>query len=228
MTFSPEWDRLYGSGDARISVWPWSDLVSFVMRYARPAAGAPWRVLELGCGAGPNVPFFLHLGALYHAVEGAAVMVEQVRERWPELEARVVCGDFTRALPFAGPFDLVVDRGSLSCNPEAGIRSCLREVLRTLAPTGTFLGLDWPSSVHPEATRGVPGPDRHTRTGFSSGLFAGVGNVHFSDQAHLLELFEGFEVTLLEHRNIIRTLPDAEGGRAHWSLVARPAAGAAR
>ena len=44
MSFSPEWEQTY-KNNAHLSIWPWSDLVSFVMRYARPT-GPKFRVLE--------------------------------------------------------------------------------------------------------------------------------------------------------------------------------------
>ena len=50
MTFSPAWDRAF-EASTHISVWPWSDLVSYVNRYAKAANGYQ-RVVELGCGPG--------------------------------------------------------------------------------------------------------------------------------------------------------------------------------
>ncbi len=71
MGFSNEWDSIYADGQQK-SIWPWSDLVSFVMRYARPK-GPTYRVLELGCGAGANVPFFRYLNVEYCAIDGSLV-----------------------------------------------------------------------------------------------------------------------------------------------------------
>ena len=51
--FSIEWDQRYKE-NLQMSIWPWSDLVSAVMRLRLPAST---RVLELGCGAGANIPF---------------------------------------------------------------------------------------------------------------------------------------------------------------------------
>ena len=54
--FSSEWDDQYSIGRLG-SRWPWSDVVSYVMRYVRPQ-NKKIKVLELGCGAGANIPFF--------------------------------------------------------------------------------------------------------------------------------------------------------------------------
>ena len=74
MTFSQEWEKCFKE-NTQISTWPWSDLVSYVMRYARPT-GENFRVLELGCGAGANIPFFISLGVDYYAIDGSSTIVE--------------------------------------------------------------------------------------------------------------------------------------------------------
>ena len=56
MNFSKEWEERYRE-NTHLSVWPWSNLISYVMRYARPE-NKDFSVLELGCGAGANIPFF--------------------------------------------------------------------------------------------------------------------------------------------------------------------------
>ena len=38
-----------------MSIWPWSDLVSYVMRYTK--INENYKVLEIGCGSGANIPF---------------------------------------------------------------------------------------------------------------------------------------------------------------------------
>jgi len=57
-----------------------SDLISYVMRYARPS-GKGCRVLELGCGAGANIPFFKSLGAEYFGIEGSGAVVEMLLKK---------------------------------------------------------------------------------------------------------------------------------------------------
>lgn len=105
MEFSQEWHQLYRQGK-QLSRWPWSDLVVLVHRHAAPADGFR-RVLELGCGAGAKIPFFLKLRAECHAIEGSAAIVDQLHVEFPDLDEQIVLGDFTRLLPFEGLFALV-------------------------------------------------------------------------------------------------------------------------
>ena len=219
MSFSNEWEERY-SANTHLSVWPWSDVVSLTRRHCREL-GPGKRVLELGCGAGANIPFFRSLAVDYHAVEGSPTIASILRERLPELTNSIVTGDFTQPWPFAPGFDLVIDRASLTCNSEEAIRRCLLLVHDALLPGGHFIGVDWYSVNHSDFPAGALDSDPHTRSGFTEGSFAGTGRVHFSDEAHLRDLFSDFELIHLEEKQSLRYQP-ADGHRfASWNLVAR-------
>ncbi len=219
MTFSPEWEQRYLE-NTHLSVWPWSDLVSLVRRNCRNLDSHS-RVLELGCGAGANIPFFKSLGVRYHAVEGSGSVTERLHARFPELAATIVSGDFTAQQPFEPGFDLIVDRASLTHNTTAAIESCLTLAWESLRSGGYFIGVDWFSTRYGEFGRGRPGADPYTREGYDSGPFAGTGRVHFSDEAHLRNLFARFELSSLEEKVVREVLPIPGALFASWNLVAR-------
>jgi SAM-dependent methyltransferase len=219
MSFSAEWDQAYREA-RQISVWPWSDLVSYVYRYARSEDGFR-RVLELGCGAGANIPFFRQLGVHYWAIEGSDYAVKALREKFPELDEKIVVGDFTRSIPFEGPFDLVVDRASLTHNTTATIRQALALISLKMPAGSKLIGIDWFSAAHADAGKGKA-LDSHTRTEIASGQFQGVGAVHFADQDHLVGLLvaAGLVVERLEHKQIERLVPAEDDRLASWNFVA--------
>jgi SAM-dependent methyltransferase len=217
--FSPQWDRVYRA-NAHLSVWPWSDLVTLVMRYSRPT-GNGMRVLELGVGAGANVPFFMSLGCDYFGIDGSPTIVAQLRERFADIADHFATADFTRELPVPGDFDLVVDRASITHNNEQDIRRCLSLVHAKLKPGGVFIGVDWFSAHHREYAYGREAEDRHTRTDLSEGHLAGIGRIHFSDGPHLQSLFEAFEVVLLEHKALERVIPPSPGALGWYHIVCR-------
>lgn len=218
MGFSIEWEKAYQSG-AQLSQWPWSDLVSYVMRFSRPQ-GSDYSVLELGCGPGANIPFFTSLGVKYFAVEGSATMVSRLHEKHPQLRETIVQGDFTRDIPFQHQFDLIVDRGSLTHNCESGIQSALNLAYDHLKKGGNFIGIDWFSTLSSEYHAGAPAEDLWTKSNIESGRVAGLGRVHFSDQVHLRSLFLKFDLKVLEQKIILCELPNPNYREAFWNLVA--------
>jgi len=226
MGFSNEWESQYLTGH-HLSRWPWTDLISLVMRYASPKGGYG-RVLELGCGAGANIPFFEALGVDYHSIEGSRTAVSLIHERFPHLRQKVVVGDYTERIPFPGVFDLVVDRSSLTCNDTESIRRCLHLLESTLRVEGRFIAVDWFSVDHDDYEVGEDAGDGYTRHNFSSGDFAGTGNVHFFDKPHLQSIFGDYELLSMQHKRLYEEFSD--GGARHlatWNLVAERRPGAA-
>lgn len=73
------WNKIYKRNE-QISIWPWSDLVSIVMRHTKPTTN-DFKVVELGCGAGANIPFFLSLGVEYYSIEASEIIVSRPT-RW--------------------------------------------------------------------------------------------------------------------------------------------------
>lgn len=216
--FSREWDDAFRASRS-MSQWPWSDVVSLCSRHL-PRGAQPLRVLELGPGIGANIPFFESLGACYHAVEGSPAMTERLWERFPALRDRVVAGDFTKSIPFAGPFDIILDRASLTHNTTESIRAGLGLVRERLSAEGRFIGIDWFSTAHGDFPFGIPAGDLYTRKDFPSRQFQGVGRVHFSDEGHLRDLFREFALLSLEHKRSERVQPVGVATMAAWNLVA--------
>lgn len=219
MAFSEAWDRQYSEGRG-LSRWPWSDLVSHVMRYARPRSEFQ-RVLEVGCAAGANIPFFQAGGFDYYAVEGSHHAIAEVHKQFPELGSRVALCDFTAELPFPLAFDLIVDRGSLTCNDTNSIRRALALIHERLRDGGKLIAIDWFSTEHSDANRGDP-VDAFTRTNFPAGSHVhGLGTIHFSTEPHLRELLSGAGLKLerLEHKRVDSIEP-CGGTICTWNFVA--------
>lgn len=180
-------------------------------------------MLELGFGAGANITFFMSIGADYSGTEGSATAVEQVQRRFASAQNfRVECCDFTKEIPFEGPFDLVVDRSSLTHNRTAGIEACLGRVAEKMRSGAKFIGIDWFSTANADFLTGEPLEDYFTRTAFPAGQFRDVGIVHFSDEAHLRALLAGagLELERLEHKQTDTLVPGDEGRMAWWNFAA--------
>lgn len=218
MSFSAEWDAIY-SGNIHLSVWPWSDLVSYFNRYAKPFS-ANTKVLEIGFGAGANIPFFRSLGVDYSGIEGSQAIYSRVCESFPELKSKLYFGDFTSYEPL-DLYDVIVDRSSMTCTSTLAIVNGLKHLSKHLAVGGKYIGIDWFSTCHSDYLLGEI-VDEFTRCNIPEGLFFGIGNVHFSNKEHILELFSeaGFRVTRLEHKQCISEIPNKGHLYASWNFVA--------
>ena len=225
MSFSREWDENYRAG-RHYSTWPWSDLISLTHQYAAPHDGYT-KVLELGCGAGANIPFFLALGADYAAVDGSPAVIEMLKGRFPEMSEYLMVADFTLHLPFDGPFDLVVDRSSLISNTTEGMIRGLQLAAEKMRPGARFIAVDWFSTKHEGATLGEA-VDANTRVHFPEHSdLAGIGKIHFCDRPHIKMLLSaaGLNLVMLNHKVAQTEFPDAGPVRAWWNFVAEKPAG---
>ncbi|HTC00536.1 MAG TPA: class I SAM-dependent methyltransferase [Ferruginibacter sp.] len=217
--FSKEWENTYKAG-AHTSIWPWSDLVSFVMRYAKPNKST-YKVLELGCGPGANIAFFKSLDIEYFAIEGSESIVNSLHKKYPELKRNILPGDFTNSIAFDGKFDLIIDRASLTHNTTNAIKNALKLVSEKLLPGGVFIGIDWFSTEHSDYKKGRSGDDQYTRTGMQEGQFVGLGRVHFSDQKHIEDLFKDYVFITMQHKTVRTTIPGNNHTFASWNFAAK-------
>lgn len=217
MTFSSEWDLRFKK-NKNISVWPWSDLVSYVKKYSKISKKNP-RILELGCGPGANIPFILSITKNYYAIEGSSTIVKKVIKKFPKLKNNVIVGDFTIDIPFQKKFDIIFDRAAISHNNTKSISECIENIHSKLNKNGLFIGIDWFSIQHSDFSKGTH-VDDFTRNNFKEGQFKNVGNVHFSNKPHLKKLFKKFEILVLEHKIITKEIPK-KNKFASWNFIAK-------
>ena len=80
MSFSNQWNFLY-SNNTNISIWPWSDLISMYYNYFNKKNKKKIRILELGCGAGANIPFFLNRKFDYYGLDGSNYIIKKLKKK---------------------------------------------------------------------------------------------------------------------------------------------------
>lgn len=217
MSYSEDWDSIY-KNSKHLSIWPWSDLVSYVKRYTNIDKDS--NVLELGCGAGANIPFILSITNNYYAIEGSESIVSNLIEKYPLLSENIKVGDFTKELNFNQHFNLIFDRASLTHNTTESIRNSIELIKSKMLRNSFFIGIDWFSTEHSSYTENVSIVDKYTRNGFKTGTFNGVGNVHFFDKEHILDILNGFDILILEHKSNNMIIPN-NNRFASWNFVAK-------
>ncbi len=217
MSFDELWEKTFSEGK-HSSVWPWSDLISYVMRYAKPLKENA-KVLDLGCGAGANIPFFKKLGIEYYGIDGSDYIINELKQKYPEYKNNLICGDFTKNLFFQTKFDLIIDRAAITHNSTKSIIACLSMINESLKENGKFIGIDWFSKSHSDFHIGSECDDKFTKHNFNEGQFKEVGKVHFSDKKHLTDLLSNFKIIIMEQKTIKKEIPNDNHIFASWNFA---------
>ena len=219
MTFSKEWNSVYEKNLQRNN-WPFSDLISYTIKYSK-INKKKIRVLELGCGTGPNIPFFISNNSEYFGLDGSTSVINQLKKKYPKIKNNLVACDFTHEIPFRKTFDLVIDRSSLTHNSTFDIKNCLELIHQKLNSDGKFIGIDWFSTNHFEYKNGKKVNDPFTKNKFKTGQFKKIGNVHFSNKQHLQKLLNHFKIEILNEKIIKNKMSSTEKNIALWNFVAK-------
>ena len=191
------WDIIYLK-NKHLSIWPWSDVVSYVSRYCIPRIRFN-KILELGCGAGANIPFFLKNGYKYFGIDGSNTIIKSLKKKYSNISNNFLCNDFTIEISINKTFDIVLDRGAITCNDTISIKRTLHLIKKKLRPDGVFIGIDWMTKNHTSSLKGIK-VDNYTRANIRSGVFSNQGTTHFFTRKHLSKLLKdsGFKLKILE------------------------------
>jgi SAM-dependent methyltransferase len=216
----PVWEKDIYSQGRHLNRWPFDCVVTFVFRHwPREKPRGSVRLLEIGCGAGNNLWFAAREGFSVTGIDGSESAIRYARQRFAEegLSADLRVGDFTK-LDFPDEsFDLVLDRGALTCVGRTGRRRAVAEVRRVLMPGGKCLFNPY-SDRHTSCLSGCPGPDGLT-VGITAGTLTGVGAIGFVNRKEIDELFRGgWKVLSLQHLEIRQELEPGDT-HAEWRVI---------
>jgi SAM-dependent methyltransferase len=220
VTVDPVWEEKYASGHREHA--PWDAVVSFLFRNAPKAVPrAEVRVLEIGCGTGSNLVFAAQQG---FAVSGIDCSPSAIAIAQKALVAANLCGDmrvgdFT-TLPFAErSFDLVIDRGALTCVGRKDAARAVAEVRRVIKPGGCFFANPY-SDRHSSRASGEPGPDG-LRLHISAGSLTGVGQICFYGRNEVEQLLaDGWAIRSLLHIETVDVIMPCCLLHCEWRAVA--------
>lgn len=216
------WERdVYRKG-RQLSRYPSEMVVSFIFSYTGEVRDrTKCRVLDLGCGAGNNVWFLAREGFAVTGIEQSPSAIDYAKERLASegLSADLRVGDFSTLPDLDGEsFDIVIDRGAITCNRRTLIESTLDEVQRILKPNGLFFSqmISWDHGSRPFGQDLGDG----CYDNFSAGPYAGVSKIFFADSATIDDLYASrFEILAKDHAVVERRDPAKKN--AHWRIVCR-------
>ncbi len=184
--------------------YPFTEIVSFILSTYGGQDRSKIAVLDLGCGGGAHLGFLAAEGFDYYGVDGNQDSVTRANERMRALgfrDDRAVAANFER-LPYSnGFFDVVLDRGSVTCNKSKEIPPLLSEISRVMKPNARLFSMMLDVLSAPAAG------GRHVENGdfvdFPDRL-AGAELLHFTSPVEAMDLFSAFKVVSVQR--LTRTL----------------------
>lgn len=217
MVWDPIWEDVY-----RQQSWgkyPGEDLIRFVAKnFYRVSDRKNVRILEVGCGPGPNLWYMAREGFSVYGIDGSAVSITQARKRL-ELECSgwsgdLLVGDIVK-LPFADEFfDAVVDNEAVYCNAYDQSKTIFLEMARVTKRSGKLFSRTFATGSWGDQTGENIGRNAWI---VAEGPMLNKGHSRFTAYEDIADLYCGFSIT--ETELLTRTM----GGRKHeireWIII---------
>jgi len=194
--------------------WPWTNMISLLKKFEKRKK---IKILEIGCGAGCNIPFFLKEknSYAYYAIDDNKYWIKSLKKKYPKIKKNLFCGNFLN-YSFNQKFDVILDRCSMTHNSEENIVSGLGNLRKFLNKKGLYVGLNWWSSKHCDCKKA----NYYESKIFQEGHFAGVSGVYFSNKKQMLKFFKSWRILhLSENITKLEHLKKNEM-TASWDVVA--------
>lgn len=192
MPFSKNWDNIYKKG-LHNSTWPWSKLIGIYYNQLKKTMDKKnSKILELGFGAGANIPFFLKNKVDYYGIEGSETITDKVKKKFKNKKIKLKAIDFTKSFYFKKKFDVIFDRGSLTCNRHSDIKKIIKLIDKSLKKNGLFVGIDWFERNNEMKFLGKK-LDKYSVMSFTDkGKLADTGIITFYKKKEIYELFKKY------------------------------------
>ena len=185
------WEKLHSSQEW--GKYPAEDIIRKVMRaYRQRSTRETTKVLELGCGAGANLSFFLNEGFQTFGVDGAPSAINAARERLQPMKSEgqileLTCATFDQVDYPDEHFDLIIDYFAIYANPMSSITSTLDNAFRMLKPGGRLYSRSWGTLCQGAETGEII--EAGTSKNPESGPCCNMGITHFFSLEEIQNLF---------------------------------------
>ena len=187
------WQEIYKQ-KKHISLWPWSDLIS---EFKSLNINKKINILEIGCGSGANIPFFLKQNCNYHAIDKSSHIINKLKKKYPKLKKNLIISNLLNDFSFKKKqFDLIFDRAAISHNHIHDIRKIIYKSTNLLQNKGYFIGIDWYSESSSEYKK----TRKKNSLTFNKGTFKSLGPVYFFSKKEIEPLFVGYKLLSLKEK----------------------------
>lgn len=170
--------------------YPAESLVQFVARnFYHSFNRKEIKILEVGCGPGPNIWFLAREQFSAYGIDGSAHAINLAKQRLQQegLSATLHVGDIV-SLPYPDLFfDAILDVECLYANSRSATETILQEISRCLKPGGLFYSRTLADNMYLGQTHTQLG--RWEFTEISDGPVAGKGFARLMDRQEVNSLY---------------------------------------
>lgn len=216
---NPLWEEKYSSGLAQY--YPWDAVVSFIYHYApKNKPRHQIKILEVGCGSGPNLWFAAREGFNVTGIDGSNSAIKIVKSRFQSegLTGEFKVVNFSEDLPFeSNKFDLIIDRAAITYCGERTSDKLISEIYRVLSPNGHFFFNPY-SDEHSSFIKGEEGKDGMT-TNIQGGSLQGTGDILFYSKKEIMKKIRNFSIVKLNHIMQSDIAQEKENIHAEWRAI---------
>ncbi len=216
------WNNFYKGLQSNF-FWPWSDLISLTNRFFKKKNRHP-KVLEIGVGNGANISFFLKKNCEFYGIDASDYIIGKLKKRFKNFKKNLFAGNFQDNLIKNKKFDLIFDRGAISCgNNKENIEKIIELIYKSLKKDGLFIGVDWYSKSSTFFKYRLK-KSKKTKNFFSykSGPFKDIGHIYFTNIQDLKKYFSKFKILHIEEKKIKYFLTKKNDSLfSSWSIVVK-------
>ena len=206
------WENLYKSNKHR-SIWPWNDVIKLTKKFYRKKNIT--NILELGCGFGANIPFFLNENFNYHGIDFSPFAIKTVKKNFPSLKKKLYTSDLNKFNfnHLEKKFDLIIDRGTTTHLKDNNINKLFAKLPEFLNAKAIVICC----SLYSEK---CDDRKKNNTNYFSKGIFKGVGYINFFNKKKLNKIFSNWDILHMEEVTYSEYLINKKK-YSYWNLVLR-------
>ncbi len=222
-SFQTIWEDLRKEG-RQTAKFPYDKVIRFVFRYyPKEKEKNKIKILEVGCGAGNNLWALATEGFDVYGIDGSETAIKIAHTIFNKfgLNGNFYIQDFTEKFPFQNEtFDLIIDRGSITCVDFDKAKKTIEEIHRVLIINGYFFFNPYSTKHYTYLSSSQKMNSKYVLT--EKGTLSGTGFVNFYDLEDVEKLFDIKRWEILELREVlIEDKINPENLHAEWEIVAK-------